>query len=142
MSEQDTGTMQSEGKETTGTRAQRCVECNIRVSPRFQLRETADYAVVVAHYLDVHADSERFRDVVNGSFVEVDCGDCGQAFWSPASLTSKGITAEAFCPECTEKEWIRDLIVQDVLPREYVLNEGDPVDDELGLAEVKPEAER
>lgn len=116
-----------------GSRGKRCAECEFGHSPTFEFTGEADYVALLHHYLDEHPNSSIFSDVVESCFVEVECEDCGQPFWSPVSLTGDGkISAEIYCPDCTEGNPVRRLMGREITPEEFVEKEGEPLEDELG----------
>lgn len=106
----------------------KCAEC-IRDSPRFDPSDPSGRADVISHYLDEHPGSEPLHDVLEGTFVAVECSDCSREFWSSVEVKAGRITAEAYCSDCGEEHYVRPLVVQELTPKEYVRLEGSPPGD-------------
>lgn len=113
------------------TDRKRCRECNIRDAPRFRLDSDDDYIAVLYHYLDEHPDNERFRNVIESTWIETVCDACEQPFFAPMRVSRDGLHFEAYCPECEAEDWIRPLFVRDVTPEELVEWEAEPSEDDL-----------
>jgi len=79
------------------------------------------------HYLDEHPQHESLTDILTSTWVQVDCQDCGQAFFSPVSYGGfePRIGADAYCPECDGKGF-RQLMVQELDASELVSREVEP----------------
>ena len=101
-----------------------CVACFEELEPPVTLS-------ALKHWLEKHPDDDRLHDVLTATWVQVDCEDCGQAFFSPVSYGIGRIAAEAYCPDCDEKELIRPMMVQEITAEELFQREIDPVEDSL-----------
>lgn len=83
------------------------------------------------HWLNEHQNDETLIDILSSTWVQVDCHDCGQAFFSPVSYGGGGrIGADAYCPDCDD-EGVRQIIVQSLTPAQVLEREVDPSDDDL-----------
>jgi len=111
----------------------RCRACPARDRQVFDVGADDFQKAAIKHYLNEHPDDEAFRDIVTGSFVERRCDDCGQPFFATVSVSLDGrIAAEAYCPECDEKELVRPILVVDIPVAEYVEREAEPFENDLG----------
>jgi len=102
-----------------------CRVCGSRVA-----EDGDDIALpALRHYLDEHPDHGSLTDILTSTWVQVDCQDCGQAFFSPVSYAGLGcrIGADAYCPEC-DGERVRQLMVQELDAAELVAREVDPAE--------------
>lgn len=82
------------------------------------------------HWIRRHPRSDTLHEIVTSAWVQVDCQDCGQAFFSPLSYFDGRIGADAYCPDC-DGEGIRKLMVQDLSPADVAAREVDPTEDDL-----------
>lgn len=100
-----------------------CVKCG---------EELADPAILnaVKHWIDDHPNADQLHDILTSTWVQVDCSDCSQTFFSPVSSGAGRIGAHAYCPDC-DSEGIRSLIVQSLTPEELIEREVDPSEDDL-----------
>lgn len=92
---------------------------------------TAALIDVLDHVTDAHPHDETLADILNDTWVEVECRDCGQPFFSPVTYGAGKIGAEAYCPEC-DGEGIRPILAQELTPCELIRCEADPFEDDLG----------
>jgi len=100
-----------------------CRVCGSRVA-----EDAEDIALpALRHYLDEHPQHELLTDILTSTWVQVDCQDCGQAFFAPVSYGgfAARIGADAYCPEC-DGEGVRQLMVQELDAAELVAREVEP----------------
>ena len=103
----------------------KCPECSMRESPRWNMDNDNVVDSVIAHYLDAHPRSDSLIDVVDGTYVERECNDCGELFESECSIgyvrgEKASINAEAYCSDCADDKPIRGVMVVGLTPAEYV----------------------
>ena len=89
------------------------------------------YVAALEHWIDRHPRDDRLFDVLTDQWVEVDCQDCGQPFFSPVSYGRGRIGAEAYCPDCDDVGF-RRVMAQTLTAAELVECEADPAEDTLG----------
>lgn len=122
----------SDEQSETGT--YRCVECGaIRNATRFDLDDEEDFVAVLDHFLEEHPRLETFREVVESTWVRVDCQQCDSEFYSPVKVGSEVFLAESFCSECANHfNAVKQLVVRDLSAEDVLERHVDPTETDVG----------
>lgn len=118
---------------------QRCVECgsfSVKDATYFELETDEDHAAVLEHYLEEHPESDVLREVIESTWVELDCQECGDTFYSPLKVGEDSFHAENFCTRCANHfNPVKQLVVRDLDAEEVLEKYVDPMDADNDIGE-------
>ena len=75
-----------------------CVECH----HPFSLTSDADYGALLDHWAHDHADTDTFRNVLDGVRIRTECAGCGMVFETGVSGAGGDLVVRHWCDDCAE----------------------------------------
>jgi len=100
------------GQHTGGTERQ-IKKCKICSKP-FAIYEQSDWGTVINHYEREHPDSDLAKRTVENQYIKTVCNGCDTEFVGKLHWSEDHLTVDAYCGECVEEDYLKDLVVDHI----------------------------
>lgn len=103
-------------------------------SKKFAFYEPSEWGHVLDHYAQNHPDSDVIDRVINDAKIQTVCEGCDTEFVGELHFCEDHLAVDAFCEGCTERDYIRDLIV-DPIPGKLAVERSVEAETERGVTD-------